>query len=45
MLVTVPKGSTQFSVCIELLLAVVLQLETLRALTIILDVQGAMEEV
>ena len=45
MLVTVSKGSTYVLACIELLLARVLQFETLRPLTIILDVEGAMLEV
>ena len=45
MLVTVWKGGTKVVSCIELLAALVLQFETLRALTIMLDVEGAMEEV
>ena len=45
MLVTVSKVSTYVLACIELLLAGVLHFETLRPLTIILDVEGAMEEV
>ena len=45
MLVTVSKGSTKVPAYIELLPACVLQFETLRALTIMLEVEGAMEEV
>ena len=45
MLVTVWKGGTKVVSCIELLAALVLQFETLRALTIMLEVEGAMEEV
>ena len=45
MLVTVSKVSTYVLAFIELLLAGVLHFETLRPLTIILDVEGAMEEV
>ena len=45
MLVTVSKGSTYVSDCIELLPVLVLQFETLRALTIILEVEGSLEEV
>ena len=40
MLVTVSKGSIYVLACIELLLARVLQFETLRPLMIILDVEG-----
>ena len=43
MLVTVWKGGTKVVSCIELLAALVLQFETLRALTIMLEVEGAME--
>ena len=45
MSVTVSKGSTKVSACIELLSARVLQFETLRALTIMLEVEEAMEDV
>ena len=45
MFITVSKGSTYVSTCIELLSALVLQFETLRALTIMLEVEEAMEEV
>ena len=45
MLVTVSKGSTYVPVCIDLLPALVLQFETLRAPRIILEVERAMEEV
>ena len=45
MLVTVSKVSAYISACIELLLALVIQFETLRALTIMLEVEEAMEEV
>ena len=45
MVVTVSKGSTYVSACIELLPALVLELETLKALTIMLEVEGTMEEV
>ena len=44
-LVTVSKGSTYVSDCTELLPALVLQFETLRALTAMLEVEWAMEEV
>ena len=43
MLVTVWKGGIKVVSCIELLAALVLQFETLRALTIMLEVEGAME--
>ena len=45
MIVTVSKGRTYVPTCIELLPALVLQFETLRSLRIILEVEGAMEEV
>ena len=44
-LVAVSKGSTYVSACIELLLAYVLQFETLKALTIMIEIEGAREEV
>ena len=44
-LVTVSKGSTYVSDCIEMLPALVRQFETLRALTKMLEVEWAMEEV
>ena len=45
MSVTVSKGSTKVSARTELLSARVLQFETLRALTIMLEVEGAVEDV
>ena len=45
LLVAVSKGSTYVSACTELLPALLLQFETLRALKIMLEVEGAMEEV
>ena len=44
LVVTVSEGS-KVSACTELLPALVLQLETLRALTIMLEVVGLIEEV
>ena len=44
MLVTVSNGSTHVPAYVELLPARVLMFETLRALTIMLEVDGAMEE-
>ena len=43
-LITVLKGSTYVSACTVLLSALVLQFETLRALTIMLKVKGVIEE-
>ena len=45
MLVTVSKGSTHVPAYVELRPARVLMFETLRALTIMLEVDGAMDEV
>ena len=44
MLITTSKGSNYVSACIELLPALVLQFEILRALTIMLEAEGANEE-
>ena len=45
MLVTVSKGSSYVSACIDLLSALVRQVGTLIALEIMLELEGAMKEV